>query len=72
MQLVEFVRVHNEWVRQVSFYASLHCIVSCSTSVDSLLMCDIQGSKTHNMFRCDKVQLESLRMTNFRYRSSRH
>ncbi|XP_049868004.1 WD repeat-containing protein on Y chromosome-like [Pectinophora gossypiella] len=54
MTLVEFPRVHNEWVRQVSFYSSLHCVVSCATCYDSLLMCDIAGSKTHNMFRIEK------------------
>ncbi|RVE45325.1 hypothetical protein evm_010030 [Chilo suppressalis] len=54
MKLVEFPRVHSEWVRQVSFYASLHCVVSCATCADSLLMSDIQGSKTHNMFRVEK------------------
>ncbi|XP_052754696.1 WD repeat-containing protein on Y chromosome-like isoform X2 [Galleria mellonella] len=54
MRLVELQRVHSEWVRQVSFYASLHCVVSCATCADSLLMCDLAGSKTHNMFRVDK------------------
>ncbi|XP_004926930.1 WD repeat-containing protein on Y chromosome isoform X2 [Bombyx mori] len=54
MQLVELTRVHSDWVRQVSYYESLHCVVSCSTCVDSLLMCDIAGSKTHNMFKVEK------------------
>ncbi|KAM3959580.1 WD repeat-containing protein on Y chromosome [Aphomia sociella] len=54
MKLVELQRVHSEWVRQVSFYASLHCVVSCATCTDALLMCDVAGSKTHNMFRVDK------------------
>ncbi|XP_028169405.1 WD repeat-containing protein on Y chromosome [Ostrinia furnacalis] len=54
MKLVEFARVHAEWVRQVGFYASLHCVVSCATCPDSLLMCDIAGSKTYNMFRVEK------------------
>ncbi|KAJ2949922.1 hypothetical protein O0L34_g11240 [Tuta absoluta] len=54
MTLVEFQRVHNEWVRQVSFYASLHCVVSCATCPDSLLMCDIAGTKTSNMFHVEK------------------
>lgn len=55
MKLVELQRVHSEWVRQVSFYASLHCVVSCATCPDALLMCDIAGSKTYNMFKTDKV-----------------
>ncbi|XP_072939035.1 WD repeat-containing protein on Y chromosome-like [Epargyreus clarus] len=54
LRLVEGPRAHREWVRQVSFYASLHCVVSCATCPDSLLMCDLAGSKTHNMFRVDK------------------
>ncbi|XP_038214707.1 WD repeat-containing protein on Y chromosome [Zerene cesonia] len=54
LRLTELRRVHTEWVRQVSYYASLHCIVSCATCPDSLLMCDLAGSKTHNMFRVDK------------------
>ncbi|VVC93730.1 unnamed protein product [Leptidea sinapis] len=54
LRLVELSRVHSEWVRQVSFYSSLHCIVSCATCPDSLLMCDLAGSKTHNMFHLDK------------------
>ncbi|XP_050669660.1 WD repeat-containing protein on Y chromosome-like isoform X2 [Leptidea sinapis] len=54
LRLVELRRVHSEWVRQVSFYSSLHCIVSCATCPDSLLMCDLAGSKTHNMFHLDK------------------
>lgn len=57
MRLVELQRAHSEWVRQVSFYASLHCVVSCATCPDSLLMCDIAGSKTNNMFRVDKVNI---------------
>ncbi|CAB3250854.1 unnamed protein product [Arctia plantaginis] len=54
LKLVELTRIHAEWVRQVSYYASLHCVVSCATCPDSLLMCDMYGSKTHNMFRVDK------------------
>ncbi|XP_022814895.1 WD repeat-containing protein on Y chromosome-like [Spodoptera litura] len=54
LQLVDLGRVHSEWVRQVSYYESLHCVVSCATCSDSLLMCDLSGSKTHNMFRVDK------------------
>ncbi|XP_026732970.1 WD repeat-containing protein on Y chromosome-like [Trichoplusia ni] len=54
LRLVELYRMHAEWVRQVSYYASLHCVVSCSTCQDSLLMCDMHGSKTHNMFRVEK------------------
>ncbi|XP_035433899.2 WD repeat-containing protein on Y chromosome [Spodoptera frugiperda] len=54
LRLVELGRVHGEWVRQVSYYVSLHCVVSCATCSDSLLMCDVHGSKTHNMFRVDK------------------
>lgn len=55
MHLLEMGRVHAEWVRQVAWYASLHCVVSCATCPDSLLMADMAGSKTHNMFRVDKV-----------------
>lgn len=29
-RVVEFKNIHTEWVRQVSFYNALHCIVSCS------------------------------------------
>ncbi|CAH0714096.1 unnamed protein product, partial [Brenthis ino] len=54
MQLIEMKGVHSEWVRQVSFYASLHCVMSCATCPDSLLMCDLAASKTHNMFKVDK------------------
>ncbi|KAJ0175384.1 hypothetical protein K1T71_008543 [Dendrolimus kikuchii] len=54
MRLIEFSKVHSDWVRQVSFYASLHCVMSCATCPDSLLMCDVGGSKTNNMFRVDK------------------
>ncbi|CAH2107918.1 unnamed protein product [Euphydryas editha] len=54
MKLVEMNRVHADWVRQVSFYASLHCVVSCATCADALIMCDLAGSKTHNVFRVDK------------------
>ncbi|XP_022814894.1 WD repeat-containing protein on Y chromosome-like [Spodoptera litura] len=54
LRLIELLRVHSEWVRQVSYYVSLHCVVSCATCSDSLLMCDIYGSKTHNMFKVDK------------------
>ena len=59
MQLVELLRIHREWVRQVSYYDSLHCVVSCATCIDSLLMCDIRGSKTQsrNMFRVEKVKI---------------
>lgn len=59
LRLVELQRVHSEWVRQVSFYSSLHCVVSCATCLDSLLMCDVAGSRTHNMFRVDKVYFKS-------------
>jgi hypothetical protein len=55
MKLVEWERVHSDWVRQVAYYSSLHCVVSCATCPDSLLMCDIQGSKTFNMFHVEKV-----------------
>nr|XP_032514989.1 WD repeat-containing protein on Y chromosome-like [Danaus plexippus plexippus] len=54
LRLTEKGRVHGEWVRQVSFYSSLHCIVSCATCPDSLLMCDLAGSKTYNMFHVEK------------------
>ncbi|KAI8422149.1 hypothetical protein MSG28_006060 [Choristoneura fumiferana] len=54
LRLIERARAHTDWVRQVSFYAPLHCLVSCATCPDSLLMCDLQGSKTNNMFRVDK------------------
>nr|XP_049696246.1 WD repeat-containing protein on Y chromosome isoform X1 [Helicoverpa armigera] len=54
MRLVELNRLHAEWVRQVSYYKSLHCVVSCATCPDALLMCDIHGSKTHNMFKVEK------------------
>ncbi|XP_052739537.1 WD repeat-containing protein on Y chromosome-like isoform X1 [Bicyclus anynana] len=54
LKLTEMPRVHSDWVRQVSFYASLHCVVSCSTCADALLMCDLAASKTHNLFRVDK------------------
>uniref|UniRef100_A0A2A4JJ24 WD repeat-containing protein on Y chromosome n=1 Tax=Heliothis virescens TaxID=7102 RepID=A0A2A4JJ24_HELVI len=54
LRLIELPRLHAEWVRQVSYYKSLHCVVSCATCPDSLLMCDIQGSKTHNMFKVEK------------------
>lgn len=57
LRLTEKGRVHGEWVRQVSFYSSLHCIVSCATCPDSLLMCDLAGSKTYNMFHVEKVRL---------------
>lgn len=57
MKLIELRGVHGDWVRQVSYYASLHCVVSCATSVDALLMTDFAGSKTHNVFRVDKVTL---------------
>lgn len=55
LRLSEFPGVHTEWVRQVSFYASLHCVVSCATCPNALLMADLAGSKTHNMFKVDKV-----------------
>nr|XP_021191177.2 WD repeat-containing protein on Y chromosome [Helicoverpa armigera] len=54
LRLVELTRIHTEWVRQVSYYKSLHCVVSCATCPDALLMCDIHGSKTHNMFKVEK------------------
>uniref|UniRef100_A0A2A4JIS4 WD repeat-containing protein on Y chromosome n=1 Tax=Heliothis virescens TaxID=7102 RepID=A0A2A4JIS4_HELVI len=54
LRLVDLVHLHPEWVRQVSYYASLHCVVSCATCPDSLLMCDLEGSKTHYMFRVEK------------------
>lgn len=57
MTLTELRGVHGDWVRQVSYYASLHCVVSCATSADALLMTDLTGSKTHNVFRVDKVRL---------------
>ncbi|KAJ8731039.1 hypothetical protein PYW08_002452 [Mythimna loreyi] len=54
LHLVEMQRMHAEWVRQVSYYKSLNCVVSCSTCNDSLLIRHIHGSKTHNMFRVEK------------------
>ncbi|GBP62120.1 WD repeat-containing protein on Y chromosome [Eumeta japonica] len=54
MQLVEIHDAHTDWIRQVSYYASLHCVVSCATSPDALLMTDLAGSKTRNLFRVDK------------------
>nr|XP_049696249.1 WD repeat-containing protein on Y chromosome [Helicoverpa armigera] len=54
LHLIELPRLHAEWVRQVSYYKSLHCVVSCATCPDALLMCDIHGSKTHNMFKVEK------------------
>ncbi|PZC77345.1 hypothetical protein B5X24_HaOG203504 [Helicoverpa armigera] len=54
LRVVDLVHLHPEWVRQVSYYASLHCVVSCATCPDSLLMCDLEGSKTHYMFRVEK------------------
>ncbi|CAG4961709.1 unnamed protein product [Parnassius apollo] len=54
LQLVEFPRAHNEWVRQVSYYASLHCVVSCATCPEALLMCDLAASRTHTTFHVDK------------------
>ncbi|CAH2075872.1 unnamed protein product, partial [Iphiclides podalirius] len=54
LQLVEFPRAHTDWVRQVAYYASLHCVVSCATCPDSLLMCDLAASRTHNTFHTEK------------------
>ncbi|XP_013178307.1 PREDICTED: WD repeat-containing protein on Y chromosome-like isoform X2 [Papilio xuthus] len=54
LQLVEFPRAHTDWVRQVSYYASLHCVVSCATCPDALLMCDLAASRTHNTFHTEK------------------
>ncbi|KAH9642092.1 hypothetical protein HF086_007212 [Spodoptera exigua] len=54
LRLVDLGRMHSEWVRQVSYYESLHCVVSCATCSDSLLLCDISGSKTHYMFKVEK------------------
>ncbi|XP_063362976.1 WD repeat-containing protein on Y chromosome-like [Cydia amplana] len=54
LSLIEKGRIHTDWVRQVSYYSPLHCLVSCATCPDALLMCDLQGSKTHNMFHVDK------------------
>ncbi|KAJ8721737.1 hypothetical protein PYW07_002512 [Mythimna separata] len=45
LRLLELRRLHKEWVRQVGYYASLHCVLSCSTCPDSLFMCDIRGFK---------------------------
>lgn len=56
LHLVELNNMHGEWVRQVSYYKSLSCVVSCATCYDSLLIRDIHGSKTHNMFRVEKVR----------------
>lgn len=55
LRLQELMCLHPEWVRQVSYYEPLHCVMSCATCPDSLLMCDLQCSKTYNMFRVEKV-----------------
>ncbi|KAH9642095.1 hypothetical protein HF086_007215 [Spodoptera exigua] len=54
LRLLDLVRLHPDWVRQVSYYAPLHCVMSCATCYDSLLLCDLKSSKAYYMFRVDK------------------
>ncbi|KAJ8731038.1 hypothetical protein PYW08_002451 [Mythimna loreyi] len=56
LQLLELRHLHKEWVRQVGYYASLHCVLSCATCVDSLVMSDIRGSKKNacSVFKLEK------------------
>ncbi|KAJ8721739.1 hypothetical protein PYW07_002514 [Mythimna separata] len=54
LRLEEMEQVHAGWVRQVGYYASLHSVLSCATSPDSLFMCDTHGAMECKMFRVEK------------------
>lgn len=51
-RLVEFKDVHTDWVRQVSYYTTLHCIVSCSDCMKApLVMKDLTEKRINTVFQ---------------------
>lgn len=49
--ILEFPRLHCDFIRQVSFYQSLHCIVSCSQNPKALLMTDTSEHKKTYVYK---------------------
>lgn len=45
VKIVEFLGLHTDFVRQVSFYKTLHCVVSCAQCPKGLMMTDITKVK---------------------------
>ncbi|KAF2880421.1 hypothetical protein ILUMI_25755 [Ignelater luminosus] len=54
-RVVEFKSLHTDWVRQVSYYKSLHCFVSCAAcSKAAVIMKDITESKGTYLYKIPK------------------
>lgn len=55
MRVMQFRRIHDDWVRQVAFYSSLNCIISiANTSKQSMYISDM-SQKTIYSFNIAKV-----------------
>ncbi|KAJ8918541.1 hypothetical protein NQ315_013046 [Exocentrus adspersus] len=48
MKIKEFPHLHSDYVRQVSYYRALHCVVSCAQCPKALLMTDATEAKEKN------------------------
>jgi len=47
LRVVEFLNVHSDWVRQLSFYSKSNSFISCAPCPKtSVLMCDVYGTKS--------------------------
>lgn len=55
MTVREFYGVHSAPVRQVSYYASLSCIISCSDCSIPLSMYSMTSSNSSNVFHTTKA-----------------
>ncbi|KAF5307990.1 hypothetical protein FQR65_LT06558 [Abscondita terminalis] len=53
--VVEFKYLHGDWVRQVSYYRSLHCFISCSSCVKaSMYIKDVNINKISYLYKVPK------------------
>ncbi|XP_041987733.1 WD repeat-containing protein on Y chromosome isoform X2 [Aricia agestis] len=53
MRLVELTGVHSGWVRQVRWYDTLGCVLSCAACPDAMVLRDLTA-KVNSVFRVEK------------------
>lgn len=51
IRIQEFLHLHTDFIRQVSFYPTLHSIVSCAQCQKGLQMIDITEAKTSYVYK---------------------
>lgn len=51
VRILEFLGLHSDFVRQVSYYSTLHSVVSCAQCPRGLLMTDITKSKAPYIYK---------------------